>query len=103
MQVVGTGLWPYLKDNWNILDILIMGLFVVGFVLRLVPSANCPQCLDSARVVLALDLMLFYLRALHIFSVHRQLGPKLVMIQNMVRFYGNEFGSRCELVQNSEI
>lgn len=28
--------------------------------------------------------MMFFLRVLHMFSVHQQLGPKLVMIKQMV-------------------
>ncbi|XP_014666350.1 PREDICTED: transient receptor potential cation channel subfamily M member 2-like [Priapulus caudatus] len=38
----------------------------------------------AARVLLALDLVLFFMRLLHIFLVHKELGPKLVMIARML-------------------
>ncbi|KAI0235846.1 hypothetical protein LSAT2_013619 [Lamellibrachia satsuma] len=79
-----SGLCQYLKDMWNILDVFTMMLFIVGFILHWMPTSNCSRCLDAARVILVLDMMLFYLRALHIFLVLRSLGPKLVMIKNMM-------------------
>ena len=40
--------------------------------------------LSYARVILCLALLTFWCRILHIFSVIRILGPKLVMIGRMV-------------------
>ncbi|KAK2172373.1 hypothetical protein NP493_967g00038 [Ridgeia piscesae] len=84
-QLVKSGVHRYLRDLWNILDMGTMFIFLVGFLLHWIPTVTtCTKCLEAARIILALDVMLFYLRALHIFSVHRRLGPKLVMIKNMM-------------------
>ena len=37
------------------------------------------------RTVLSLDFMIFTLRLLHIFTVNKQLGPKIVIVSKMVR------------------
>jgi hypothetical protein len=36
------------------------------------------------RIVLCIDLLIWYLRLLHVSIVFKSLGPKLVMIQKMV-------------------
>ena len=40
---------------------------------------------DLGRSVLCLDFMIFTLRLLHIFTVNKQLGPKIVIVSKMVR------------------
>ena len=74
----------YFTDSWNILDVITVVLFTIGMILRFVPDDNF---LEAARVVLSLNLVSFFLRILHIFSVNKQLGPKLVMIRRMVRCF----------------
>lgn len=44
-----------------------------------------------SRVVLSIALLAFWCRILHIFSVIRILGPKLVMIGRMVSIENTEF------------
>ncbi|XP_038076679.1 transient receptor potential cation channel subfamily M member-like 2 isoform X1 [Patiria miniata] len=68
-------LWGY----WNCVDLLSLVMFAVGLGLRFHPVT-----LDAARIVLALDLIVFYLRILHIFSASQLLGPKLIMIVRML-------------------
>ncbi len=51
----------------------------------IVRNVGCTACVEAGRVVLSLCLMMFWFRILHIFSVHKELGPKLVMIGRMVR------------------
>lgn len=58
-----------------------IGLFIIGIILRFLPY---PSTFEAARVFLALNFVSFFLRLLHIFSVHKELGPKLVMIGRMV-------------------
>ncbi|XP_076456247.1 transient receptor potential cation channel subfamily M member-like 2 isoform X2 [Babylonia areolata] len=72
----------YVTDSWNLLDIITIGLFVVGMVLRFIPNDTS---FEWARVVLAINLVSFFFRILHIFSVNKELGPKLVMIRRMIR------------------
>ncbi|CAF4887557.1 unnamed protein product, partial [Rotaria magnacalcarata] len=71
----------YLSPFWNKLDILAILLFYVGCVLRFLPSA---ECFCAARIVLSFDLTLWFIRSLEIFAAIRRLGPKLLMIGEMV-------------------
>ena len=78
---IGRKIWDYITDFWNFLDIFTILLFIAGVVLQV---SNCDDCFEASRVVLAINLMTFFFRILHIFSVHKELGPKLVMIGRMV-------------------
>jgi len=71
----------YFKNFWNKLDVLAITLFFVGFLLRFLPSSEC-YC--AARIVLSVDLTIWFMRSLDIFSAVKRLGPKLVMIGEMV-------------------
>ena len=53
--------------------------FVVAAILRFFDSTY-----EAARIILSLNIIVFIVRSLQIFSVNRQLGPKLVMIRKMV-------------------
>lgn len=53
----------------------------MGFVLRFIPARDT---FCAARIMLSVDLALWYLRLLDIFAAMKQLGPKLVMIGEMV-------------------
>ncbi|KAL4228805.1 Transient receptor putative cation channel subfamily M member 2 [Mactra antiquata] len=75
-------LQSYVTDTWNIVDMITIGLFIIGTILRFLPY---PSTFEAARVFLALNFVSFFLRLLHIFSVHKELGPKLVMIGRMVQ------------------
>ena len=74
----------YLHDTWNILDIATILLFVLGMILRLAPGPSS-ELLNAARVVLSINIITFFSRILHIFSISKQLGPKLSMIYQMVK------------------
>lgn len=47
-----------------------------------------PGLYDLGRTLLCLDFMVFTLRLLHIFTVNKQLGPKIVIVNKMVREAG---------------
>ncbi|XP_070175133.1 transient receptor potential cation channel subfamily M member-like 2 [Littorina saxatilis] len=79
---VRSKLVTYITDSWNMLDIITILLFTVGMILRFIPNDTC---FSFARVVLSLNLVSFFFRILHIFSVNKELGPKLVMIRRMIR------------------
>ncbi|CAF4028635.1 unnamed protein product, partial [Rotaria magnacalcarata] len=74
-------LTTYLSAFWNKLDVLAILLFYVGFTLRFLPSG---ECFCAARIALSVDLTLWFIRSLDIFAAIRRLGPKLVMIGEMV-------------------
>ena len=90
-QSVKSKLVTYLADKWNVLDILTIILFGVGTVFRFIPNDTC---FDIARVILSIDLIGFFFRILHIFSVNKELGPKLAMIHRMVSECGGSFSHK---------
>ena len=77
----------YVFDKWNIFDIITIVTYIMGLVLRCIPIAVCDRCFYAARIIFAFNHMLFSFRILNLFSVHEQLGPKLIMIGKMVRFF----------------
>lgn len=99
----GISFSTYISDGWNKLDCAAVGLYVAGFILRSVSSAEFAEqymkgtitqmqgfiLTDNkfgvARVFFAISLFLFYVRLMYIFSFHIALGPKLIMIGKMVR------------------
>lgn len=72
----------YLAIFWNKLNAVCILLFIIGCLLRFLP---CHGCFCSARIVLAVALSLWYIRSLDVFSAVKILGPKLVMIGEMVK------------------
>lgn len=69
----------WISEYWNIVDLSTLVVFSIGVSLRF-----NQETLDAARIILAIDLVIFYVRVLQIFSIHKNLGPKLIMIQRMV-------------------
>lgn len=70
----------YLSDTWNQCDLLALTCFLLGVGFRLTPGL-----FDLGRTVLCLDFMVFTLRLLHIFTVNKQLGPKIVIVSKMMK------------------
>jgi transient receptor potential cation channel subfamily M protein 2 len=50
---------------------------------RLIPATLYP-----GRVILSLDFIIFCLRLMHIFTVSKTLGPKIIIVKRMVRGQG---------------
>ncbi len=71
----------YFSVFWNQLDALAICLFFIAFILRFLPINHC---FCGARIILAIDLSIWYIRTLDIFFAIKRLGPKLVMIGEMV-------------------
>uniref|UniRef100_U3BL50 Transient receptor potential cation channel subfamily M member 4 isoform 1 n=1 Tax=Callithrix jacchus TaxID=9483 RepID=U3BL50_CALJA len=70
----------YLADSWNQCDLVALTCFLLGVGCRLTPGLY-----DLGRAVFCLDFMVFTLRLLHIFTVNKQLGPKIVIVNKMVK------------------
>ncbi|XP_027715110.1 transient receptor potential cation channel subfamily M member 4 isoform X1 [Vombatus ursinus] len=70
----------YLADTWNQCDLVALGLFLLGISCRLTV-----ELYQLGRAVLCLDFMVFTLRLLHIFTVNKQLGPKIVIVHKMMK------------------
>ncbi|CAF1249047.1 unnamed protein product [Adineta ricciae] len=58
-------------------------LFYIGLILRFA-NASTPEEFSSAKIVLAYDLEIWYIRSLAFLGIAKNLGPKLVMIRRMV-------------------
>ena len=72
-------LQDWASSKWNILDGFAMISFFVGLGLRLHPTTR-----SAGHVVYSLDVMLWIIRLLDIFTVSKHLGPYVVMIGRMV-------------------
>uniref|UniRef100_A0A8C0XPF2 Transient receptor potential cation channel subfamily M member 5 n=1 Tax=Castor canadensis TaxID=51338 RepID=A0A8C0XPF2_CASCN len=70
----------YVEDNWNKCDMVAIFLFIIGVTCRVLPSV-----FEAGRTVLAIDFMVFTLRLIHIFAIHKQLGPKIIIVERMMK------------------
>ncbi|KAK1335333.1 LOW QUALITY PROTEIN: hypothetical protein QTO34_003119 [Cnephaeus nilssonii] len=77
---LGKKLTLYVEDNWNKCDMVAIFLFIVGVTCRMLPSV-----FEAGRTVLAIDFMVFTLRLIHIFAIHKQLGPKIIIVERMMK------------------
>lgn len=80
----------YFSEFWNQVDALAIVLFFIGFIFRFIPIA---ECFCAARIILSIDLAIWYIRSLSMFTAVKRLGPKLVMIGEMVYHSINFFSS----------
>ncbi|KAM5180438.1 transient receptor potential cation channel subfamily M member 2-like [Mantella aurantiaca] len=71
----------YIIELKNQMDTLALGLFAVGLICRLVRT----DTVYLGRVFLSLDFMVFCIRLMHIFSVSKVLGPKIIILSRMVK------------------
>ncbi|XP_061023445.1 transient receptor potential cation channel subfamily M member 2 [Dama dama] len=70
----------YFSDFWNKLDVCAILLFIAGLTCRLMPSL-----LYTGRVILSLDFTMFCLRLMHIFTISKTLGPKIIIVKRMMK------------------
>uniref|UniRef100_A0A2K5ELM0 Transient receptor potential cation channel subfamily M member 2 n=1 Tax=Aotus nancymaae TaxID=37293 RepID=A0A2K5ELM0_AOTNA len=76
----------YFSDFWNKLDVGAILLFMAGLTCRLIPETLYP-----GRVILSLDFILFCLRLMHIFTVSKTLGPKIIIVKRMMKDVSSSF------------
>ncbi|NXK94054.1 TRPM5 protein, partial [Formicarius rufipectus] len=70
----------YVKSNWNKCDMVTNFLFIIGVTCRMLDST-----FQAGRTILAMDFMVFTLRLIHIFAIHKQLGPKIIIVKRMMK------------------
>ncbi|XP_039250889.2 transient receptor potential cation channel subfamily M member-like 2 isoform X1 [Styela clava] len=70
----------HITDTWNIMDLLSLTLFYIGFGLRWFVSL-----LDEALILYSFSFMIQCVRIVHIFAVHHILGPKIIMVGKMLK------------------
>ncbi|MED6283144.1 hypothetical protein CHARACLAT_005780, partial [Characodon lateralis] len=70
----------YIQDNWNKCDLTAILLFLLAVMCRMFPWS-----FKLGRAVMSIDYMVFTLRLIHIFAIHKQLGPKIIILGKMVK------------------
>ncbi|XP_066935830.1 transient receptor potential cation channel subfamily M member-like 2 [Clytia hemisphaerica] len=68
----------YLSNYWNLVDIVAIITYFIGFALRWFSSTT-----NVGHLILALNAGIWILRLLHVFYMHRIMGPYVVMIYRM--------------------
>jgi len=77
------GKWKrYISDPWNMFDQLMYITMLVAFILRLTLTDDSDFM--WARYVYAINVIMFYLRILHLFYISKHLGPEVIVIWRMV-------------------
>ncbi|XP_029312631.1 transient receptor potential cation channel subfamily M member 4-like isoform X2 [Cottoperca gobio] len=82
---LGTKTWRqrirvYIQDVWNKCDLIAITLFIIGVICRMFPWSY-----GFGRDILCVDYMVFTLRLIHIFAIHKQLGPKIIIVGKMMK------------------
>ncbi|EMP42661.1 Transient receptor potential cation channel subfamily M member 2 [Chelonia mydas] len=70
----------YFSDFWNKLDVCAILIFITGLTCRWIPSTLYP-----GRIILSLAFIIFCLRLMHIFTVSKTLGPKIIIVKRMMK------------------
>ncbi|XP_023262875.1 transient receptor potential cation channel subfamily M member 4-like isoform X1 [Seriola lalandi dorsalis] len=70
----------YIQDVWNKCDLTAIILFTLAMCCRMFPWSY-----EFGRAVMAIDFMVFTLRLIHIFAIHKQLGPKIIIVGKMMK------------------
>lgn len=68
---------------FSLIRIASYALFYIGLILRFT-NASTDEELSAAKIVLAYDLEIWFIRSLSFLGIARKMGPKLVMIRKMV-------------------
>lgn len=79
-------LYSYLSEFLNGAQMFGLILFIVGAILRFIPSN---ECYLAARIFLSIDLIFWYLKTLVCFTPIKSLGPKITMIGVMTKELAN--------------
>ena len=48
------------------------------------PRRVLPSGFEAGRTILAVDFMVFAPRLTHVFAIHKQLGPKIILVERRV-------------------
>ncbi|CAF3362365.1 unnamed protein product [Rotaria sp. Silwood1] len=72
----------YFGEIWNIIDILAIITYIIGFITRFIVRESL---FVVSKIFLCLDFILWFVRTLHLFAAFEKLGPKLIMIFNTMK------------------
>uniref|UniRef100_A0A3Q3DCF4 Transient receptor potential cation channel, subfamily M, member 4a n=1 Tax=Hippocampus comes TaxID=109280 RepID=A0A3Q3DCF4_HIPCM len=69
----------YIQDKWNKCDLTAISCrFFLSFRMF-------PWSFKFGRALMAVDYIVFTMRLIHIFAVHKQLGPKIIIVGKMMK------------------
>ena len=68
---------------YNIIRVVSYLLFYIGLILRFTDTTN-DESFSAAKIILAYDLEIWFIRSLTFLGISQKMGPKLVMIRRMV-------------------
>ncbi|XP_078663275.1 transient receptor potential cation channel subfamily M member-like 2 [Branchiostoma floridae x Branchiostoma belcheri] len=75
----------WISNAWNILDVIIVGLFEITFIVRLCLDRDFEkQNFQMIRILYCLTLIFLCVRMVPMFYLNKNMGPKIVMIRKMV-------------------
>ncbi|CAF3724318.1 unnamed protein product [Adineta steineri] len=72
----------YLNEMSNLIDMTAIIFYLIGFMTRFIVIE---EYFMISKIILCLDLILWYVRILHLFAAYEKLGPKLIMIFNTMK------------------
>lgn len=70
----------YLLNNWNSVTVVSILLFFIGITLRFIPNE---KCFLAARVILCIDIIIWYFNGLKAYRFIRSVGPMMVVFEKM--------------------
>ncbi|XP_019740378.1 transient receptor potential cation channel subfamily M member 4a isoform X1 [Hippocampus comes] len=70
----------YIQDKWNKCDLTAIVIFICALCCRMFPWS-----FKFGRALMAVDYIVFTMRLIHIFAVHKQLGPKIIIVGKMMK------------------
>ncbi len=71
-------------NKWNVVELFAILLFLCGLTVRFIE--NNLNTYVAARILFSISLLLWYIKSLKYYTVFRNIGPKLVMIEEMVLY-----------------
>ena len=75
----------YIGDFWNCLDVIMFTVYILAVILRILAHhTRIKDMLDTAHFLYALCVVVIYVRSLQFFSMHKQIGP-LIMVGYMFK------------------
>ncbi|CAF1005183.1 unnamed protein product [Adineta steineri] len=72
----------YFYDVWNLIRLTAIVLYLIGFMTRFV---LIEAIFTISKIFLCIDLIVWFVGTLHLFTAFERLGPKLLMILNTMK------------------
>ena len=80
----------HFSQFWNILDMVAIVCYIVGMLIRVTAYFyDDKSLLMIGQAVLAVDIIVLYVRSLHFFSMHERIGPLFIMVRYMFEDMAN--------------